>query len=113
GSLAMLAFLTFFRFGCPSLGLGWGTVCGYLAALLVLGATGSASGPLRVEGGPVLNLRWKHSSTGPARDTWRTAQEREGRLRMDPAGRRTGGPRTVRVPVRRHSRRRRFSPRLE
>ena len=36
GNLGMVAFLAVFRFGCPSLGLAWGTVLGYLASLAVL-----------------------------------------------------------------------------
>ena len=36
GGLATLAFLSTFRFGCPAIGLGWGTVAGYLAAFSTL-----------------------------------------------------------------------------
>jgi len=36
GNLAMVGFLAAFRFGCPSLGLAWGTGLGYLASLAVL-----------------------------------------------------------------------------
>jgi hypothetical protein len=36
GNLGMVAFLAAFRFGCPTLGLLWGTVLGYLAALAIL-----------------------------------------------------------------------------
>lgn len=36
GSLGMLAFLTFFRMGCPRMGLGWGTLFSYSAAVIVL-----------------------------------------------------------------------------
>jgi hypothetical protein len=35
-NLAMVAFLAAFRFGCPSLGLAWGTFLGYLASLTIL-----------------------------------------------------------------------------
>jgi hypothetical protein len=37
-NLSTVAFLAAFRFGCPSLGLGWGTLCGYVAALMNLAA---------------------------------------------------------------------------
>jgi hypothetical protein len=37
-NLSTVAFLAAFRFGCPGLGLAWGTLCGYLAALLSLAA---------------------------------------------------------------------------
>ncbi len=36
GGLGTLAFLSTFRFGCPSLGLGWGTIAGYVAAFSTL-----------------------------------------------------------------------------
>ena len=35
-NLSTAAFLAVFRFGCPVLGLGWGTLCGYAAALINL-----------------------------------------------------------------------------
>jgi hypothetical protein len=37
-NLSTAAFLAAFRFGCPALGLGWGTLCGYAAALINLAA---------------------------------------------------------------------------
>jgi hypothetical protein len=37
-NLSTAAFLAAFRFGCPALGLGWGTLCGYAAALVNLAA---------------------------------------------------------------------------
>ena len=36
GNLGMVAFLAAFRFGCPLLGLFWGTVAGYALALAIL-----------------------------------------------------------------------------
>jgi hypothetical protein len=36
GNFGMVAFLAAFRFGCPSLGLAWGTFLGYLASLMIL-----------------------------------------------------------------------------
>jgi hypothetical protein len=36
GNLSMISFLAVFRFGCPGLGLAWGTACGYAAALVTL-----------------------------------------------------------------------------
>ena len=36
GNLGMVAFLASFRFGCPTIGLAWGTLSGYLAALTIL-----------------------------------------------------------------------------
>jgi hypothetical protein len=44
GGLVMLAFLAAFRFGCPWLGLGWGTAVGFAAALVTLGVVGALSG---------------------------------------------------------------------
>jgi hypothetical protein len=37
-NLSTVAFLAAFRFGCPALGLGWGTLCGCGAALINLAA---------------------------------------------------------------------------
>jgi hypothetical protein len=37
-NLSTVVFLAAFRFGCPALGLGWATLCGYLAALTNLAA---------------------------------------------------------------------------
>ncbi len=37
-NLSTAAFLTAFRFGCPVLGVGWATLCGYAAALINLAA---------------------------------------------------------------------------
>lgn len=36
GNLTMIAFIAVFRFGCPQLGLAWGTAFGYAAALATL-----------------------------------------------------------------------------
>ena len=36
GNLSMISFLAVFRFGCPQLGLAWGMVFGYAAALVTL-----------------------------------------------------------------------------
>ena len=36
GNLSMISFLAVFRFGCPQLGLAWGTALGYAAALATL-----------------------------------------------------------------------------
>ncbi len=36
GNLSMLSFLAVFGFGCPQLGLAWGTALGYVAALATL-----------------------------------------------------------------------------
>lgn len=43
GGLVMLAFLTAFRSGCPTLGLAAGTVLGFAAALVTLGVVGALS----------------------------------------------------------------------
>jgi hypothetical protein len=43
GGLGMLAFLTAFRFGCPRIGLGWGTALAYFAALATLAAVAALS----------------------------------------------------------------------
>jgi hypothetical protein len=37
-NLSTVVFLAAFRFGCPPLGLGWATLCGYIAALTNLAA---------------------------------------------------------------------------
>lgn len=47
GGLGMLAFLTAFRLGCPSLGLAGGLVVGYAAAFSVLAALGRPEARLR------------------------------------------------------------------
>ncbi len=47
-NLSTAAFLAAFRFGCPALGLGWGTLCGYVAALINLAAMERIPGLLRV-----------------------------------------------------------------
>jgi hypothetical protein len=43
-NLSTAAFLAVFRFGCPVLGLGWGTFCGYAAALINLAMIERAPG---------------------------------------------------------------------
>ncbi|WP_406694110.1 hypothetical protein V5E97_23985 [Singulisphaera sp. Ch08] len=42
-NLGMVAFIGTFRFGCPTVGLGWATVCGYVLALLTLFVVGGLS----------------------------------------------------------------------
>ncbi len=44
GGLVMLAFLTSFRFGCPGLGLGWGTTAAFATAAATLAVVGSLTG---------------------------------------------------------------------
>jgi hypothetical protein len=47
-NLSTAAFLAAFRFGCPLLGLSWGTLCGYAAALINLAAIELMPGLLRL-----------------------------------------------------------------
>jgi hypothetical protein len=104
GGLGMLAFLTAFRYGCPAFGLGWGTVLGYAAAIVVifliqrltLHESTPASETRRIS--PLAD-RWRLMIHWAARVNVRidTPSPRLGRLA------RTG----VRLP------RRRFSPRFE
>ena len=42
-NLGMVAFIGAFRFGCPAVGLGWGTVCGYALAAATLLVVGGVS----------------------------------------------------------------------
>lgn len=46
-NLGMIAFVASFRFGCPAIGLGWGTALGYLLAAATLLAVGGWIGPSR------------------------------------------------------------------
>jgi hypothetical protein len=68
GGLAMLAFLSTFRFGCPRLGLAGATLLGYAAAVVVLAAIGQSN---RWEGAgarlaairrPLLLRRWSRQA---------------------------------------------------
>ena len=112
GGLGMLAFLTVFRFGCPRLGLGWGTAIGYAAALAVLAAVGTSSGPRGSACEPArANVPARPGSRRRAR---MVARGRQTTLRRDPAASRTRRPRVVPTRGRRSGRRRRgFSPRVE
>jgi hypothetical protein len=47
-NLGMIAFIGTFRFGCPALGLAWGTACGYAlaaATLIVVGESARWAAP--------------------------------------------------------------------
>ena len=75
GNLGMLAFLTLFRFGCPRLGLAWGTAAGFLGATATLGAIGWASravgrrwGLLGSTGGAPSRRRRGPARRGPTTD---------------------------------------------
>jgi hypothetical protein len=72
GNTSTLAFLVAFRFACPVIGLGWGMISGYAAALLALLAIeGLTRRPdLFVKRG--LAARW---SRGPGRIAWTTAAQ--------------------------------------
>jgi hypothetical protein len=54
GSLATLAFLAVFRFAGPVIGLGWGTVVAYMAALTALVTIDSVIGPCRPAAGDAV-----------------------------------------------------------
>lgn len=57
-NLGMIAFIGAFRFGCPAVGLGWGTACGYvLAALTLLVVGGLAHRPAPTPGNRVRVVR--------------------------------------------------------
>jgi hypothetical protein len=75
GNLGMVAFLAAFRFGCPTFGLLWGTVSGYLAAMAML-ALVLSFGSLRA-----LVRRWLRdwNDSKVSRDLSRVAWPREGR----------------------------------
>lgn len=108
GSLGTLAFLTVFRFGCPRLGLGWGTAAGYAAALVVLLAAGLLAGAGRPPGPPPSPGHKCRVHPGGPPFPARSARRRRttpGRSRRQTAG---AHPRP-RVTVHR----RRFSPRVE
>ena len=97
GNLGMLAFLTAFRFGSPSLGLGWGTAVGYLAAFSALAAV-EWFGLARVEPRPGPPVRKPTPRTRGARGG------RSGRVRVDRASKRSRAGRSRgrrRRPVRR------------
>jgi hypothetical protein len=110
GGLAMLAFLTCFRFGCPLLGLGPGTAAGFASALGALGLVGWLTGrEAREVPQPVAPPRTPTPSL-----VGRTAHGRPGSLRRDLAARYLGRPSIFGRRTRtRDRRRRRFSPRLE
>jgi hypothetical protein len=103
-NLSTAAFLAAFRFGCPALGLGWGTLLGYGAALINLAAMERLPGWLRKR--PPL-----HRSDRPVPGTeaiWmRASRAFRYRFRIDfhPAPRRVG---RMRAPHRRQ-----FAPGVE
>ncbi len=103
-NLSTVAFLAAFRFGCPGLGLTWGTLFGYLAALISLAAIESIPRwypppglPTRRAGGPgwpvESGLRSSRSPRYGPRIPVRVAVHQIGRIR---------------APHRRH-----FAPRVE
>ena len=100
GSFATLAFLAAFRFTGPQLGLAWGTLAGYLAALSALILVGSL----------VRTSRRGDESAAPS-TAWiavhMTLGGRSGSFRADPAVWRWF------TPVRRPAVARQFAPRLE
>lgn len=112
GNLGMLAFLTAFRFGCPGLGLGWGTAIGYAAAVAVLAAAGRSFGP----GEPACGASRAKAQPRPGsrRRARQVARVRQRYLRRDPAASRSRRPRAVSTQGRGSCRRRRVvSPRVE
>jgi hypothetical protein len=100
GNLSMVAFLAAFRFGCPAIGLGWGSVCGYAAALTVLLGVVRQSRPPKAPPARSL-LRADAARRYPIRPPW----ERLRRPRL-PRARRTVRRRRPRPSVR-------FAPRVE
>lgn len=103
-NLSTAAFLTAFRFGCPTLGLASGVLCGYLAALINLAAIEGLVRTIGLRRLHVALIRvWRPPDriAGPA---WR-------RICPGPRGWIRSGPRhpaRFRAPHRRH-----FAPRLE
>jgi hypothetical protein len=111
GGLGMLAFLAVFRFGCPWLGLGWGTALGYVSAIGTLIAVDVVG--RRMEGRLTES---KHAPKGDALPPSRSPRRRESlrttAVRFDPTGPR-GSPRVKARQCRGGTRRARFSPRIE
>ena len=79
-NLSTAAFLAAFRFGCPTIGLGWGTFFAYLIALMNLAV---------LERTPRLDTLRKHLRV-PLRYGWQVAHPRD--------------PRRIRAGIRMHSR---------
>ena len=87
GGLAMLAFLSTFRFGCPRLGLTGATLLGYGAALIMLAVIGRScglegAGARRLEVPRSLLLR--RSSRRVLRETLLTRRRSRGRRSTSP-----------------------------
>jgi hypothetical protein len=101
-NLSTFVFLAAFRFGCPVLGLGWGTFCGYVAALTNLAAI------------ELISRRVASRGSVPARYRQPESQAPSGRVHANRAG--------IRIDVRSAprqfgrlspARRRRFAPLVE
>jgi hypothetical protein len=73
GNLGMVAFLAAFRFGCPSLGLAWGTLLGYVASLAILAVVVSFDG---VRDFVLKRLERPTGFRGPSRPPWPKACRR-------------------------------------
>jgi hypothetical protein len=111
GAFGMIAFLSVFRFGCPWLGLGWGTALGYVAAIGTLAAVDGLG--LRSARGASVRRKPGTSFARPRMMARRSIDRtREAAFRIDLLPHR-GRPRTT--VRRRHGklRRPRFSPRIE
>ena len=65
GGLGMFAFLTTFRFACPSVGLAWGTALGFALALATLATAGTLVRPIRAGAGSRI-ARVRSGSTAPS-----------------------------------------------
>ena len=104
-NLSTAIFLAAFRFGCPALGLGWATLCGYIAALTNLAAIELVAQHVVPRGLLRHRIGWFASPTRGQRP-WlnRAGMRRDARStprsfgRMGPAPRRHFAPRLEILP---------------
>ncbi|AGA31164.1 hypothetical protein [Singulisphaera acidiphila] len=92
-NLGMVAFIGAFRFGCPAVGLGWGTVCGYALAtltLLVVGGLARRPPPTPVDRVRVVRLAGRSQSHSVSLGAALTRTSRRPRCGPLPRGARPG-----------------------
>jgi hypothetical protein len=83
-NLSTAAFLAAFRFGCPGLGLGWATICGYAAALVNLGWIELLPRFMRPGGPPETLRRTRRGAIALGMQAWRVLRDSIG-LEVRPA----------------------------
>jgi hypothetical protein len=101
-NLSTVVFLAAFCFGCPALGLGWATLCGYIAALTNLAAIELAAKRI-LPGGFVRRLAGRFVSPTRGMRTLANRAGIRGDARSTPRSFSRMGP----------AHRRHFAPRLE